>query len=118
MKKRLNDDPFDPWDPMKLIKARTVARLSQSDLADILGVSRNAVSMWEQGRSPRVDKRVTLESWIAKHSEGAAVALQDDAIMRSIDEAAAVIRASQRTLLALSDAVEKIRDAVRAARVQ
>lgn len=116
--KRPEADSFDLWDPNALVLARNRAGLSQVQLADVLGVSRNAIGRWEKGEVPRVDKRVNLEAFIVKYSKTNAPAIQDQEIMKAIDEAAAGIRVIQRAILALSENVEKIRDTVRAARIQ
>lgn len=51
----------------RLIKARKLAGLKQSEMADYLGMSRAAVSSWENDETPI--KLGMLRSWLARCNE-------------------------------------------------
>lgn len=63
---------------------REIVGLSQSDMADLVGVSTTAVKRWEHpdGPQPPADAWDELESWLAQH---------DDAVRQTVDLAADLI---------------------------
>ena len=66
--------------PQQIRDARTLARLSQQDLADRVGVSRQAVSYWENGGQVPTDSNLAA----LRHALGSAFGAETDATFSTL----------------------------------
>lgn len=66
--------------PQQIRDARTLARLSQQELADRVGVSRQAVSYWENGGQVPTDANLAA----LRHALGSAFGTETDAMFATL----------------------------------